>query len=345
MLGIQQKWKYHLIVAILLIVMDYYGDYIASGLQYLKSFPLHSILIDTALYISFIVVYTINYKILCPRTLIDKKFIQFLLGILALIFLFAGIRYVLDEIIVFNIIGSHNYGESRRILSYYIIDNAYYVLIAITFSTSIYLFFLYAENKEKVFQLQLENKQAELNGLKSQISPHFLFNTLNTFYSELIKTQPKTAKDIYKLSELLRFVTYESQGNFILLSKDLKFIDDYVYFLKKRFENIFFLEYTIEGNPTSQQIPTMMLIHFVENVCKHGVTNDAETPAKINIKIENTFLEIKTINKVATSERYDDKGIGYENIKQRLDVLFQDRYELTYNEENTYFISYLKIPI
>ena len=263
---------------------------------------------------------------------------------LMLLLVHSGLRYIVDEVLLFNLTGIHNYFESSRRFGYYVIDNSYYATKAILFSTSLYLLLEFIADKNKIHSLQLERKKAKLSLLKTQLEPHFLFNTLNTFYTELIDTQPETAKDIHRLSELLRYVTYEAQQDFMPLQKELKFIEDYIYFYRKRFENHLFLDYNIQGIVGDQQMPSLMLIHFIENIFKHGITNKKETPAKIDIQITNKNITIITENMVSNSEKYSNNGIGKENLMKRLSAIYKDNYNLNFSEKNQMFKAYLKIP-
>lgn len=339
------RWKYHILLLIIIVLMDFFGDYVYGGKQrFLRNFELPYSYMVILFYVSFYSVYVLNYWVLAPLTLTQKKIIPFLGGLLILFFVFAGVRYFLEEVMLYSFTGQHNYnGESRR-LFYYVFDNSYYALKSVLFSTSLFLLFQFIDNRNKMHQLELEHKKSELDFLKSQIGPHFLFNTLNTFYSELIEIQPQTARDIHKLSDLLRYVTYEAQQNFIEAKKDLKFIDDYIYFFKKRFEDQLCLEYTIEGEVPSQKLPSMVLIHFVENLFKHGTVNDIENPAQIKIRFLEGYWEIYTRNKITASEKYTEGGIGFNSVKRRLDVLFENKYTLSNESENNYFTAYLKCP-
>ena len=343
---IKQKWRYHVLLIFLVIALDLYGDYVYFNKPgFVNNFLYPGLLYVCSMYASFISVYYINFKWLSPYTLAKKKYVAYIVGAVGLVFLFAGIRYVLEEVIIFSITGNHNYAEQTRVFGYYVFDNSYYSIKAILFSTTLFLLFQFMENQTKLFQLQLETKKTELRFLKSQLEPHFLFNTLNSFYSELIESQPKIAKDIHKLSELLRFVTYDAQEDFVPLEKDLKFIDDYIYFFRKRFEANFFIEYTVTGAITNQKVPSMMLIHFVENVFKHGILHDASSPAIINIDIEADTIKIYTKNTINTSENYTQKGIGHTSLKRRLDMLFEESYELHTQQENSIFEASLEMPL
>lgn len=341
----KQQWKFHLLLGVIIIAMDFYGDYVYYGYDgFISNFTYPKAIWIFTLYTAFFFIYTINYLIICSYTISKKRFLAFAFATLAAVFIFAGIRYFLEEILVYNIVGKHNYFDDSRNFIYYTFDNSYHAVKAIMYSTSLYLLFEYIENKNRVYELEIEQKKAELNFLKSQLEPHFLFNTLNSFYTDLVDTQPKTAKDIYRLSELLRYVTYEAQQDFMPLQKEMHFIEAYVYFYRKRFENSLFLEYTIEGVIENQEIPSLMLIHFVENIFKHGVINKKETPAKIAIKITNDFIFITTENSFSSSEKYSNKGIGKENLERRLAAIYKDNYELNYMQTANVFKAFLKLP-
>lgn len=347
MIVLKYRWRYHILLGILIIIMDLYGDYIykqkSSWVEYFD-YPIY--LFGITMYITFFSIYAINYKVLCPLMLSRKRIIHYIIGVIVLVFLFAGIRYLLEEVLLYSITGKHNYGDNFRHFGYYVFDNSYYASKCLLFSTAIYLFFRFVDHKEAIHQLKIENKKAELSLLKSQLGPHFLFNTLNSFYSELlIESQPKIAADIHRLSGLLRFVTYETQQDKILLKKDLKFIADYIYFFQKRYEDNLAVDYQVNGSVTDQEVPAMLLIHFVENVFKHGVVNDTSVKANITITIHPEAIEISTKNKISTSEKYVEQGIGYSSIQKRLTALFKNDFILYRKEEKPYFEAYLKIPL
>ncbi|MFC4636111.1 sensor histidine kinase [Dokdonia ponticola] len=343
---IKQKWRYHALLIFIIIALDLYGDYVYLNKPgFVSNFLYPGFLYVCSMYFSFFSIYYINFRWLSPFTLVKKRYFGYVIGAIGLAFLFAGIRYLLEEVVIFSMTGNHNYADQTRVFGYYVFDNTYYSIKAILFSTTLFLLFRFIENKAKLFELQLETKKTELRFLKSQLEPHFLFNTLNSFYSELIESQPETAKDIHKLSELLRFVTYDSQEDFVSLEKDLKFIESYIYFHKKRFETNFFIDYTFTGTVANQKIPAMVLIHFVENVFKHGIIHDASAVAKINIRIDQDSMTIYTKNKINTSENYTQNGIGYTSLKRRLDVLFEGEYILKNKQEDSYFEASLQIPL
>jgi sensor histidine kinase YesM len=343
---IKKHWKYHIILGIVLILLEWLEDYTLGGKErFLRNFLLKNILLLSTFYLCSIAIYFLNFFVISPKLLSKKRIIPFILAVFGMILLFAGLRYLVQEIILFSFTGEHNYHPNSRRFFYYIFDNSYYALTPILYSTLVFLVLKYNENKDKIFQLKLEHSQGEINFLKSQISPHFLFNTLNTFYSELIDKQPNTAKDIHRLSELLRYVTYESNQDFMPLDKELKFIEDYMYFYKIRFEDQLFVKVTVEGEVGEKRVPSLVLIHFVENLFKHGIVNDEKYPAEIKIAIQEAYLELTTKNKVLFSDKYMDAGVGAENVQKRLKAIYNDQFEVNYHQENEQFTAYLKLPL
>lgn len=343
---IKNTWKIHLTIAFIIIGMEIFYDYVTGGMKrFSENFTPSGLLYKVTFYLTFFAVYAINIKVICPRTLRKKGLHFFILGQISLFFMFAGIRYFLEEIVVYNIIGSHNYAVNSRRFWYYVFDNSYFSLKLILFSTFIYLLFKFLDNQKRIYQLELEHQKAEMGALKMQLEPHFLFNTLNVFYTELVDTQPETAKGIHKLSELLRHLTYEAKKDYVSLKSELKFIKDYIYFYEKRFEQNLFLNFTINGSVEQQQIPSLILIHFLENIFKHGILNDKENPASVEIKVSNDSLILETVNKISNVKNYSTQGIGKENLEKRLQLIFKENYNFTSKQTDSQYSTSLKIPL
>lgn len=343
---IKNNWKLHLIIGFLIVAMEIFYDYITGGMKrFSENFTTTGLVYKLTFYLAFFSVYALNIKVICPKTLGKKTLSLFIAGQVSLFFLFAGLRYFLEEILLFSFTGHHNYSSNSRRFWYYIFDNSYFSLKLILFSTAIYLLFKYLDNQRRIHQLELEHQKAEMGALKMQLEPHFLFNTLNVFYTELVETQPETAKGIHKLSELLRHLTYEAKKDFILLKDEIKFIEDYIYFYQKRFEKNLFLNLEINGDIQEQKIPSLILIHFVENMFKHGVVNEQQYPASIQIHIAGKELILETQNKISNVTHYSTQGIGKENLEKRLQLLYQNNYIFTSKQEGNDYHTHLKIAL
>ncbi|PKB15595.1 sensor histidine kinase [Flavobacterium sp. 5] len=295
--------------------------------------------------LALFVVYSINFYTFCNWFLNKKKIFIYLLTIPISLVLFAGVRYLFQEVILFEIIGIHNYVEKSREIEFYIRDNFFFGLPALILSSLSFLFWKFQEAYQQNQELLLENKKVEFQMLKSQVSPHFLFNTLNTFYSQLVGKDDEMASDVLVLSDLLRYVITETDKVEVLLSKEIQFVENYIHLQKKRFEDQLYLDFSIEGDYTSEKIVPSVLIHFIENVFKHGTLNDPDKKAIITIKINEGFLEIYTFNYSMGGEHYYSTGIGFDNLMKRLEYAYKDKFVLENTAENNIFKMYLKIPL
>ncbi|OXB08773.1 histidine kinase [Flavobacterium plurextorum] len=290
-------------------------------------------------------IYILNFYYFCEWFLNRKKLLFYILTIPVSLLLFAAVRYFLQEVVMFNITGMHNYYEEAREIGYYIKDNFFFGLPAVILSALTFLFWQYHTTQHQNQELLLENKKAEFQMLKAQVSPHFLFNTLNSFYSQLVLKDDEMASDVLVLSDLLRYVITETEKDEAVLSKEIQFIQNYIHLQKKRFEDQLYLDFSIEGKYSNEKILSSALIHFVENVFKHGKFNSEQEKAVIFIKIKEDFLEISTFNYTVEGENYSSTGIGFDNLTKRLEYMYKGKFILEKTEENNTFKTYLKIPL
>lgn len=333
---------YHITFWILFIALDQLLEIITRKDE--NTF-LWSSLQSLAFTLLHIGIFYLNYLLICPKTVPDKKWMLFTAGQFSIIFLFPGLRYILEEIILYKITGFHNYSDNSRNIIYYVYDNSYYSFRIILLSVVFYLIKYSWNTNRQVTQLQLEKKQAELQVLKNQLSPHFLFNTLNSFYADLYDSQPKVANNILKLSEMLRYITYDNEEDMVSLKDEIEFLKNYIDLLKRRFDDTLFISFVYSENYVTFKIPSLLLIHFVENAFKHGILHDKNRPVSIKLSTENNRLAFMVTNSFEFNEHYDEPGIGLKNIRQRLALLFPNDHKLEIHDtENTYIIT-LNIPI
>lgn len=308
-------------------------------------FETTTLLFSIGLLLAIFLIYLLNFYTFCTWFLNKKKVFLYVFSIPITLVLFGFARYLFQEIIVYEITGFHNYSEQSLQLGYYLKDNFFFGLPAVILSTIAYLAWQFQVFQKQNQQLILENKKAEFQLLKSQVSPHFLFNTLNSFYGDWIEKDAETAADLLKLSDLLRYVITETDKEQVLLSKEIQFIENYIQLQQKRFENQLFLDFSIEGNYTTETILPTVLIHFVENVFKHGKLNEASKKASIFIKIKDHYLVISTSNQIQPGENYSSTGIGFENITKRLKYAYDENFQLEKTQENNIFKTKLKMPL
>ena len=202
--------------------------------------------------------------------------------------------------------------------------------------------------EQRNLQLQKENLAAQLQLLKAQVHPHFLFNTLNNIYSHTQNTAPVAAHLIAGLSDILRFILYESSQQLVPLSKELKMLRDYIELEKIRYGNKLELHIDLPEDTHSLQIAPLLLLPLVENCFKHGTSNVLEQPwISLQVSLAGRQLQMKLLNGKPNDERKNDpsSGIGIQNVQKRLALLYPGKYQLAINNEEDVFIVNLALEL
>jgi sensor histidine kinase YesM len=204
------------------------------------------------------------------------------------------------------------------------------------------------EQQNSAIQLLKEKTEAELAMLKGQINPHFLFNTLNNIYSLALKKSELTADAVVKLSEMLDYLLYECNAEMVDIKKEIKLIQNYIYLQKIRYGGRLDVQFKAE-NIIDQKIPPMIILPFIENSFKHGAGNQSNKVwIKINIIVESKGLEFNIVNSKSSQKKADRKpspgGIGLENVKKRLRLLYLNEYSLEIEDLSDTFSVKLSIP-
>lgn len=198
--------------------------------------------------------------------------------------------------------------------------------------------------ESKILETQLKLKEQELNYLKMQIHPHFLFNTLNTMYGSALKKADETPDMILKLSNLLDYLLYQVDKPFVSLEDEIHHIEDYISLEKMRFNetlNVSFFK-DIHSKPIS--IAPMLFIPFVENSFKHGTLKDGVLNIDLSIKATSEMINFKISNSCLNTQNKNE-GIGLQNIKKRLELLYANQYQLDIFQEQSKFTVNLQLNI
>lgn len=199
---------------------------------------------------------------------------------------------------------------------------------------------------DKNKSLILEKRETELLFLKSQMNPHFFFNTLNNIYGLAYKKEDSAPAAILKLSEAMRYIIYETQSDRVTLNKELQFIDNYIKLERLRLLNKDNLKFQNEVGLHAGKIAPLILLPFIENCFKHSNIDESED-GEINISIwlENNYLYLSCGNTVSKKANYKEGGIGTKNVLKRLDLLYGDRFSLEKEEDEKNYFILLRIPI
>ncbi|MEL6945695.1 MAG: histidine kinase, partial [Bacteroidota bacterium] len=191
-------------------------------------------------------------------------------------------------------------------------------------------------------ELQTRTMQSELRFLKSQINPHFLFNTLNNLYALTLKKDDKAPEIVIKLSEMMRYMLYECNERRVLLQKEINYIRNYLDLESLRQGKNVTIEFEVNGRVSDQQIAPLMFIPFLENSFKHGLNHSiTEGFVRIELNVDekevNFHIENSKADRIVTPTRGKSGGIGLVNVRRRLDLLYPDQYDLSVEDRpNTY---------
>jgi two-component system, LytTR family, sensor kinase len=183
-------------------------------------------------------------------------------------------------------------------------------------------------------ELNRRNYEMELELIKSQINPHFLFNTINNIDVLIQKDPGKASLFLNKLSDIMRFMLYETHNGRISLAKELAYIEKYIELQRIRSANENYVHYIVEGDPRGLCLEPMLFVPFIENAFKHATSKNEGISVDIKFVIDNTNVSFLCENKYSEQQRVDDdKGIGAELMKRRLNLLYPGKHELSVMED------------
>ncbi|MFK7772688.1 MAG: sensor histidine kinase, partial [Saprospiraceae bacterium] len=202
------------------------------------------------------------------------------------------------------------------------------------------------QQKEVEQQLVKEKLESELHFLRAQINPHFFFNTLNNIYGLARKNSEHTAEVVMRLSKLMRFILYECTSEKIPIFQEIKVLEDYIELEKIRYDNRLVVNFTKKIDDLNQSIAPLLLLPFVENSFKHGASEMRfKTQIDIEIYLENNQLEFSIFNKRDADINKNEKGLGLQNVKRQLELLYPNLHQLNIEQTESSFQVNLKIDL
>ena len=279
-----------------------------------------------------------------PRYLFKNKYIIF--SILAILWGIAGWllnvyfrQYFFDPIQVFLKFVPVVQGSGQ--------PGSYLVLvITATFASMIVVFKYWIKTQRQWMQAEKDKVTAELQLLKAQVHPHFLFNTLNNIYSFSLESSPKTPGLILKLSSLLSYMLYDCKADEVLLEKEIEIMKNYIDLEKERYGNKIEISWDVDGDVKDKYISPLLLLPFLENAFKHGTSEQLEKPwLSVDISVSETMLKCKIANSKNEDAPASNHGIGIQNVKKRLAFIYPGKHELKMNDEGNFFVVSLAIEL
>lgn len=283
-------------------------------------------------------IYYINSEILIPKYLKPNRLWSYLIGLI-------GVAVILTPIKIFILFQKfENFPDDQDLL---VTNQSYYYLLSLMtagISTIIKISSDWLRQTQTQRDLETRTMQTELNFLKSQINPHFLFNTLNSLYALTLKKSDEAPEVVIKLSEMMRYMLYECNEPQVPLSKEINYIRNYLDLERLRHKNLD-IKFDVEGSEGELKVTPLIFIAFIENAFKHGASNHISAgfvhihmyleDSEINLYVENSKPE-----KQPTQEHRRSGGIGLVNVRRRLDIIYKGNYNLeVHDKPNTYGVN------
>jgi LytS/YehU family sensor histidine kinase len=313
-------------------------------------------------------VFIVNNNLLVPRFLFRNKNIQYLiyisLAIIAITFLFNSLKSVQDYLrpvqpppftdfphmlpprgLQDPAPPSNNMGGSA--LGERFIDVIIISFLVVGFNTAVKLVFKRQEEEQKIEEQKKMRIQTELSFLRQQISPHFFLNTLNNIHALVDISSEQAKESIIRLSELMGYMLYDSQTEKISLQKEMNFVRSYVELMRIRFTDDVDIELNIPGNLPAVSIPPLLTISFIENAFKYGISYEDHSYVHINYWFSENQMSFQIENNVHGDHANNaNSGIGISNARNRLNLIYGDKYELVINElPGKTFLVKLQLPL
>jgi len=307
-------------------------------------------LIYTGLFlISITIIVYINLLVLIPKLLQARKWLSYLFALASII----GLGIVLN-LLTFEYLSDLLFSDYYFISYYETKDLFNFMSVFLAGSTLLKLakgWFELSEQKKKINRLEREKLDAELGALKSQINPHFLFNSLNSMYALSLDQDPKVPELLLKLSSGMRYMLYETNDNFVSLEKEIDYLNNYLDLQRLRTDQDAAITFNVQGIIEQQKVAPLIFIPFVENAFKHGIKGDTSNVfinIHLQIKADVIIFNIKNNSGQVDNNLPDSKyfgGLGLENVKKRMDLIYKNQYELNIKNTSSTYLVYLKIPV
>lgn len=265
------------------------------------------------------------------------------LGIVLLLLSFILLRFSVEEILFPALLGEGNYNPGTT-FRFYFFDNIYYGSIRVFIGFVLFLLDELIRSRKQQATLKQQQQQAELRFLEAQMNPHFLFNSLNNIYALAYEKHPETANAVLKLSDMMRYVTYE-RGQEVTLEKELSYINNMLAIEQLRHD--YKIHYHINASPGARanKLSPLLLIPLVENALKHGDLSDPANPLQINMEKDGSSLTFQIRNKKTEHPIQAKGGVGLPNLRKRLALGFRpEEYSFSIEDNLQTFTVNLRLP-
>jgi hypothetical protein len=275
-----------------------------------------------------------------PRLLLQDKVWQFILVVfcwaIAGLFINGGYRFYV-YVPLQQAMGLEHIYTQKTLMP---LPSSYLCMTTAVATPMVIRFFKLWTIKQRALMLaQQERITAQLQLLKAQVHPHFLFNTLNNIYAFALERSPKTPEMILKLSSLLSYMLYDCRDEQVLLEKEVDIMKNYIDLEKERYGDKIDISVNIEGDIQDKYITPLLILPFLENAFKHGTSEQLEKPwMSIDIVVKDQLLKCKVVNSKNQFVPFHENGVGINNVKKRLELLYHEKHDLRLKDEGDFFV-------
>ncbi|WP_394746733.1 sensor histidine kinase [Spongiimicrobium salis] len=287
-----------------------------------------------------VISYYLFYFIVFPKFR-KKKFITTIIYSLS----FAVGAALFGHLLIYIFLGIESLTEREESITIGFIFSSFVCFVTGTVSLVTKGFISWYEELKLKEELKQKNHEMEMALVKSQLDPHFLFNTLNNIDILILKNATEASTYLNKLSDIMRFMLFETKTDKILLSKELEYIEKYIALQKIRTVNSNYVNFKIKGSPNGKTIAPMVFLPFIENAFKHTTNKKLDNAITIHIAIDESTVIFECENKFNPKRKLSQKnsGLGNTLIERRLDLLYPEQHHLKVKKENEQYIVKLTI--
>lgn len=313
-------------------------SYLISGTEAILFMPAHMLLVYGILYVLF------------PRFVYPKhsQYVQLVVGIIVLMVITGAFSAAIAKWIVNPLRDFLGVNRANNSFSFAMMAGLRGSTTLAGFGAAIKLAKVWYLKQQAYQQIEHEKVQAELQLLKSQVHPHFLFNTLNNLYALTLRRSEQSPAVVLKLSELLSYMLYECNAAEVSLAKEIAFMKNYIGLEQLRYGDRLDMSVSISGDWKNKQIAPLLLIPFVENAFKHGTSEQLEQAwMHLDLTVTDNTLKFKLINsrEVEPHSEQFAGGIGLRNVQKRLELLYPNRHDLRLIAEDETFMVVLTLQL
>lgn len=334
----------HILVWVLLILSDAIPNFIGNAYSSYQHLPKDALLFVKYLLVSigFTVIgisgFYGSYLLVAPQILLKKNYFKAVLYALVVIVGMISLRYIIEYGFFLPVLNFDNYKGVRWPLARYV-ENALFYYLPRHFSYGIIYFFVqeWYANTQRRQELQQEKTTAELTFLRSQINPHFLFNTINDIYALTYQKSDLAPQALLKLSELLRYMLREGQQETVTLANEVNYLKNVIELQQISAKGEAYINLECTGNIGEQRVASLLMIAFVENAFKHGVLNDTANPVTISVDAHESHIYFSVSNQINQYQKDKTGGIGLANVKRRLELMYAGKHTLSITDEHGYY--------